>query len=131
MKTKTIITWAGVLGVIAVTMGAMGAHALKAILTEESLQSFLTGTRYNMYHALALIGLISLQPSLNEKYLRISTYCFTIGTVLFSGSIYLLSTSSITGLAISNVLGPITPIGGLVLITGWFSIILGALRFKS
>ncbi|MFT5876824.1 MAG: uncharacterized membrane protein YgdD (TMEM256/DUF423 family), partial [Dokdonia sp.] len=84
MKTKTIITWAGVLGVIAVTMGAMGAHALKAILTEESLQSFLTGTRYNMYHALALIGLISLQPSLNEKYFRISTYCFTIGTVLFS-----------------------------------------------
>jgi uncharacterized membrane protein YgdD (TMEM256/DUF423 family) len=131
MHAKTTIILAAIFGVIAVAMGAMGAHALKALLTEESLNSFLTGSRYNMYHALALIGLISLSNHLDPKWHRIAGYCFTVGTVLFSGSIYLLSTSSVTGLNISGILGPVTPIGGLVLMSGWISIIIGAVRFKN
>lgn len=130
MKTKTILIFAGLLGVISVSMGAMGAHALKAMISEESLTSFLTGSRYNMYHALVLLALVPLREHLSPKWHSIGSFCMVIGTLLFSGSIYLLSTSEITGLQLNSLLGPITPIGGLILITGWASIVIGAIKGK-
>ena len=130
MKIKTIIIWAGSLGVISVATGALGAHALKPLLTDESLQSFLTGSRYNMYHAIALISMIALSNHISFKWFKVASLCFVIGTCLFSGSIYLLATSSITGLNLNSILGPITPIGGLILIWGWVSIVIGSIQRK-
>ena len=123
-----MIIWAGVLAVIAVSMGALGAHAIKPLLTSSSVESYLTGARYNMYHAIALLALSASSKHLSKKWVNITAYCFVIGTLLFSGSIYLLSTSAITGLTCQSFLGPITPIGGLILITGWIFVTIGAIK---
>lgn len=128
MKTKSIIVIAGFLGVVAVSMGAMGAHGLKPLLTSAQLDSFITGTRYNMYHALMLLLMVPLKPFVAEKWFKIAVNCIVFGTLMFSGSIYLLSTSDVTGIDLKSVLGPITPIGGLTLVIGWSSIITGAVR---
>lgn len=131
MKTKTIIAIAGVFGVVSVGLGALGAHGLKPILTPNQMDSFLTGTKYNMYHALLLFSLIPLRPYIKEKWFKIAARCIVLGTILFSGSIYLLATKDVTGIELMSLLGPITPIGGLTLIIGWSSIIKGALKQKT
>tara|TARA_R110002050_G_scaffold204327_1_gene339541 strand:+ start:29060 stop:29449 length:390 start_codon:yes stop_codon:yes gene_type:complete len=128
MKPKSIIITAGIFGVFAVIMGAMGAHALKEILSPATLQSYLTGARYNMYHALALLAIAANAPHLNTKWMKNGVLLIMFGTVIFSGSIYLLATSTITGISLKAVLGPATPIGGLLLITGWISIAIAAFR---
>lgn len=128
MTSKKVLIIAGILGAIAVIMGAMGAHALESLISANSLKSYLTGARYNMVHAITLLALAANKQHLAPKWFKISTYAIFIGTLLFSGSIYLLSTSAITGIEAKSILGPITPIGGLVLISGWVSIVLGALK---
>ncbi|MGB0391009.1 MAG: DUF423 domain-containing protein [Salibacteraceae bacterium] len=128
MTNKTIIIIAGILGVIAVAMGALGAHALKPLLSPESINSFNTASRYQIYHAILLIVLVGIQNHLSSKWFHFAWRAIMVGTILFSGSIYLLSTSSITGIGLKFILGPITPIGGIILITGWISITIGALQ---
>jgi uncharacterized membrane protein YgdD (TMEM256/DUF423 family) len=131
MKTKTIIIIAGVMAIIAVIMGAMGAHALKEVLSPEKVNSILTGVRYNMYHAIALIAVLGISSHLDPKWMKNGVLLMMIGTLLFSGSIYVLSTSSLTGIPLNAILGPATPIGGMLLILGWLSIIIGALKVNS
>ena len=94
--------------------GAFGAHALKAQLTEKALATFELGTRYQMYHSLALllVGLLWLKHP-DNSWLSYASWAFMIGIVIFSGSLYGLSLSGI------KVLGAVTPIGGLALIIGW------------
>ena len=128
MKLKSIIVIATILGAISVITGAMGAHALKEILEPESLKSYLTGSRYNMYHALALIAIVGINTYLDPKWMKLGVQLITVGTILFSGSIYILSTSAITGIHAGSILGPITPIGGLLIISGWFSIAIAAIK---
>lgn len=104
-------------GLLAVIFGAFGAHALKKSFTEEQLKSFETGVKYQMYHAILLIVLsfnLNLETSL-ETYM---IYCFIIGTFLFSFSIYGLCLSASRGKK-WKFLGPITPLGGLLLVIGW------------
>ncbi|WOI22063.1 DUF423 domain-containing protein [Nonlabens ulvanivorans] len=101
----------------AVVLGALGAHALEKYLTIDQLKSFETGVRYQMYHALALILLASI-PLISDKTKKVVFYLFTIGVILFSISIYLLTTTSLWNIDFS-FLGPVTPIGGLLLISGW------------
>lgn len=104
-------------GLLAVIFGAFGAHALKKSFSEEQLKSFETGVKYQMYHALVLLILgfnLNLDTSL-EKYM---VYCFTIGTFLFSFSIYGLTLSASKGKKL-KFLGPVTPMGGLLLVIGW------------
>jgi len=114
---KKIILTAAFLGFLAIILGAFGAHALKKTLTIEQLNSFEVGVRYQMYHALFLLFIGSF-AFLTEKE-RFIIFILTIfGVVLFSGSIYLLTTASITNLQ-AKWLGPITPIGGLSLISAW------------
>ncbi len=125
MKAKNIIAWAAAFGAIAVILGAMGAHALKARLEPDSLKSFETAVRYQAWHAIALLTLgLSSYPL---KYLKTIVACWITGIFLFSGSIYLLSTSSIWGVDFS-FLGPVTPIGGLFFIAGWVLIFVSAIR---
>jgi len=108
---------AALLGLVAVVLGALGSHALKARLAPEALESFEVGVRYQMLHALLLLAVEAL-PILIERYKRIITRLVVSGVLTFSGSIYLLSTRAISGLDLS-FLGPVTPVGGLLLIAAW------------
>jgi len=102
--------------------GALGAHALEERLTPKLLQAWETGVRYQMYHALVLLAVALLQAK--GMALKPSLILFAVGTLLFSGSIYLLA----LGIGPGRVLGPITPIGGVTLIAGWISLLVAAVR---
>ncbi len=106
----------------AVALGAFGAHALRNMLQAESLAIFETGVRYQMYHALGLLAVGVLAPHLTSPPVAVSGWLFTIGIVIFSGSLYALSWSGI------GILGAITPVGGLCLLAGWGALIISALR---
>lgn len=117
MTTDKFMNIAIFFAVTAVALGALGAHALKEILTENQLYSFETGVRYQFFHALAILFLALNTEKFNPKLNR-SLYLMTTGICCFSFSIYLLSLQSILGFSLS-FLGPITPIGGLLLISAW------------
>ncbi|MCB9203113.1 MAG: DUF423 domain-containing protein [Flavobacteriales bacterium] len=105
------------LGGLSVVFGAFGAHKLKDILSLEKLQSFETGVRYQMYHAIVLliIGFMFELKTPLEKYM---IWSFMLGTFLFSFSIYFLSMQDVLGIKM-RFLGPVTPLGGLLMIVGW------------
>ena len=109
---------------LAVVLGAFGAHALKALVSQDKIQIFETGVRYQFMHSVALIAL-SLYGSQNEdkrgeqKAIGWSAHFFLIGIFLFSGSLYLLTLLSTTSYPMARLLGPITPLGGLCFILGW------------
>lgn len=118
MKNRNLIITAGTLAVLGVVLGAFAAHVLEKQLTSDELSSFQTGVRYQIYHALALLILVVLplnKTSLTARF-------FIGGTVLFSGSIYLLTLDRLMGVDLS-FLGWVTPIGGLALITAWLLLI--------
>ena len=127
MDRKIILT-AAFLGTLSIVLGAFGAHALKAVLAENQLITFETGVRYQMYHAffLLFLGTTSLVP---EKTKKIILYLVLVGILFFSGSIYLLATNSLTSIDFKFV-GPITPIGGLLLIAAWTVLFLYFLKRK-
>ncbi|WP_199271574.1 DUF423 domain-containing protein [Cellulophaga sp. L1A9] len=104
-------------GMLAVLFGAFGAHALKKIFSEEQLKSFETGVKYQMYHAIVLL-VVGFNFDFSIGIERYVVYCFSIGTLLFSFSIYGLCLSAAKNKKI-KILGPITPLGGLFLVIGW------------
>ncbi len=114
---KKITATAAFLGMVAIILGAFGAHALKKVLTPEQLISFETGVRYQMYQAFFLFFLAT-QNEIVEKTKKTIYALIITGTLIFSGSIYLLSTTGITGINFKSI-GFITPIGGLLLIMAW------------
>lgn len=125
MNSKSILTTAGILGGIAVILGALGAHALKDLLSEAQVSSFNTAVRYQMWHAIALLALALLGDKI--KGTKGVFWSWLSGVILFSGSIYLLNLDELMGLELA-FLGPITPLGGLAMIIGWILIIAGARR---
>jgi uncharacterized membrane protein YgdD (TMEM256/DUF423 family) len=114
---KKIISTGAILGMIAIILGAFGAHALKKIVPIEALSTFETGVKYQMYHALFLVFL-GLATELSKKAQKIIYYLVVFGVIFFSGSIYLLATKSLTSFDFKAT-GIITPIGGLLLILAW------------
>lgn len=124
---KTFLLWAGIFGSLAVIFGAMGAHALKNVLSDSQLSSFETGVRYQMYHALLLLVLSNIK-ALQSKFIL---WLIVLGVFLFSFSIYLLNLRFELNLESLSILGPITPIGGILLISAWGSIIYKSLKIKS
>ncbi len=120
------ITTATIFGATAIVFGAFGAHALKKIFNQEQLKNFETGVKYQMYHALLLL-IIGFNTNYITKYQTLIYYTLTLGVLLFSFSIYLLCISSALNKKI-KILGPITPIGGLLLIVGWFLLFLNAIN---
>lgn len=127
MEKKLLIT-GSVFMLIAVILGAMAAHALENYLNADQLDSFQTGVRYQIYHGLALLVFSQLKI-LPHKTLNVVWWLFFLGTILFSFSIYLLSTIAITGWEL-RFLGPVTPVGGLFLISGWIYVIIKIALFK-
>ncbi len=113
----------------AVVLGAFGAHALKARLSPEALGQWRTGVEYQFYHGLGLLTVALMGVRLSKRTLDRIALCFTTGVVLFSGSLYLLSTRELSGLQyLTGILGPLTPLGGLCFILGWLLLLITALR---
>lgn len=108
-------------GVLAILLGAFGAHAFKKLISIEKLASFEVGVRYQMYSALVLLFLGS-QLSFEACSERLAAYAIIAGTLLFSGSIYFLSFADYWKRNL-KFLGPITPLGGLLLVIGWISLL--------
>lgn len=107
---------------IAVVAGAFGSHALKQRLSPEMLTAFEIGVRYQMYHALALIGVSFAYTKWPGQLMTVGGWLFVVGTLFFSGSLYQLSLSG------TKWLGVITPIGGVILMAGWLCVAIGALK---
>jgi uncharacterized membrane protein YgdD (TMEM256/DUF423 family) len=119
MKNKIIAT-AAIIGMAGVIMGAFGAHALKEKLPEASLDVIRTGVLYLFVHVLAALATTAMSSDhVMASSLRRSALCFLIGIALFSGSLFLIGTSSLTGIRL-GFFGILTPIGGLFFILGWF-----------
>ncbi|TVR89613.1 MAG: DUF423 domain-containing protein [Saprospirales bacterium] len=115
------------MGLIAVVFGAFSAHGLEGRLDESSLNSFKTAVEYQLYHVLAILIMCSAPEQLRANLVRLSMNLFIIGILLFCGSIYLLSTSGEVHHMQLDFLGPITPVGGAILISGWFVLIVSAI----
>jgi len=121
MQNVVIIT-AALFGGFAIILGAFGAHAFKKFLSAEKLESFEVGVRYQMYAALTLLILgFNFRFELQSE--RVAFYLITLGTILFSVSIYFLSFAEYWKKNL-KFLGPITPLGGLLMIAGWVAIII-------
>lgn len=115
---KTFVRLGSLAALTAVILGAFAAHSLKEHLSTESLETFQTGVRYHFYHAFAILIVGILLYNRKTNLLRISGWLFTVGILLFSGSLYLLAVRETMNLAM-NWLGPVTPLGGLLFISGW------------
>ena len=126
---KKILMSAAVLAIIAIVFGAFGAHKLKELLTVQQLTSFETGVRYQMYHVFLLLFL-GMFNGISKKNKQTIFYVILAGILCFSGSIYVLSTQSITGLKMSFI-GVVTPLGGLLLIVGWCLLLRNFVNIKS
>jgi len=126
IKEITLIV-AALYGGLAIILGAFGAHALKKIFTPEQIASFETGVKYQMYHAIVLLIIGTQLPLVNSLEV-VMVWLFIIGTLLFSFSIYGLCISSAKGNKI-KILGPITPLGGLLLVAGWVCLLIYFLSY--
>ncbi|MCC8423429.1 DUF423 domain-containing protein [Mucilaginibacter sp. UR6-11] len=125
---KSIIITAALLGTVAVTAGAFGAHGLKAVITPAQLAVWHTAVEYNFYHVFALLFLATFARGKNS-WVTAAYYLFTIGIVCFSGSLYLLACRDLLHIE-TKFIGPITPLGGLLFIMGWLSLAIAAARSK-
>ena len=120
MTTENSIKIAILFCLSAVILGAFGAHSLKEVLSESQLSSFQTGVRYQFFHGLTIL-ILSLNMNYFTKRLSRIIKIMSAGIILFSFSIYLLNIQYLIGFSMSY-LGPITPIGGLLLITSWIAL---------
>jgi len=111
------LVFAAIFGMLAIILGAFGAHALKKILNDDQLKSFETGVKYQMYHAIVLL-ILGFQLEFTQSIESYIVYSFIGGILLFSFSIYGLVISSAKNKKM-RFLGPITPMGGLLLTMGW------------
>ena len=114
---RKMVSVAAIIGMFAIVLGAFGAHALKKVLSIEQLNIFETGVKYQMYHALFLL-VVGLSSQVTEIAKKRIFYTTVTGIFFFSGSIYLIALSDYWVLS-ANILGPLTPIGGLCIILGW------------
>jgi uncharacterized membrane protein YgdD (TMEM256/DUF423 family) len=125
MNTATLII-ATLFGSSAIILGAFGAHAFKKLISAEKLVSFEVGVRYQMYSALILL-ILGFQLNFDIYSERLAVYGITAGTILFSFSIYFLSFAEYWKKNL-KFLGPITPLGGLLMLIGWISLMISFLR---
>lgn len=123
---KTILGVGIILGVTAIMLGAFGSHGLEKLVSTENVDTFSTGVTYQMYHALFLLFLGSMNFITAESK-KVVFYLIVMGVMLFSGSIYTLATNELTGFDFKKI-AFLTPIGGSLLIFGW--ILLGIRIFR-
>ena len=114
----------GVLGALGVLAGTFGAHGLDGRISPERLATFETGVRYHLFHAVALLALCACGPVWPGRLTKAAAVCFSVGIVLFAGSLYALAITGIT------LLGLITPFGGVLFIAGWVLVAAAAIRMR-
>ena len=120
MNQKQTLTAGGLLGGVAVAIGAFGAHALKPMLIASGrLDAYETAVRYHFYHVFALLAVGILMNQFTSKKLSYAAMFFLTGILIFSGSLYALCFTGI------GILGAVTPIGGVLFILGWLFLVLG------
>lgn len=120
---KIFVILGAVLGGIGVAAGAFGAHALKAQLEPRMLEVFETAARYQMYHALALLGVAWVGQQTQAPAAQFAGWAFAAGILLFSGSLYAMALTGVRGM------GAITPFGGAAFLAGWAALALAATKF--
>jgi len=125
MKTNTLF-FGTLFGLLSVILGAFGAHAFKEILTPDRLESYETAVRYQMYASLFLL-IIGFFLRFETRMQKSISWLMILGVLLFSGSIYLLSFQEVWEVNLKFI-GPITPLGGLLMILSWFFLLLEILR---
>ncbi|PRX52179.1 DUF423 domain-containing protein [Salegentibacter salegens] len=128
MNRKFLITGA-IFGLLAVIIGAFGAHGLKPLLDEAARESFETGVKYQMYHALLFL----LVGSFNFTKFRFQKSIFFLllfGVICFSGSIYLLATNNLTPIDFTGI-ALVTPLGGTLLIAAWIFLLVEFIKIKA
>ena len=125
---KRIILTAAFLGALAVCLGAFGAHSLKNLVSTSALEIWQKGVEYQFYHVFALLYLSTFARYKN-KLIGFAYVFFTLGIVLFSGSLYFLALKDVYHFS-AQFIGPITPIGGLCFIIGWLFLFMAALKDK-
>jgi uncharacterized membrane protein YgdD (TMEM256/DUF423 family) len=117
---------AGLLGFTAVTLGAFGAHALKeALVTEGSVSTWQTAVFYQVIHSIAMLSIglnMKIHPAVARKWLSRTCTCWLLGVLFFSGSLYWLALGG------PKWLGPVTPLGGILLLVGWIGVIIDAIE---
>ncbi|HET7361845.1 MAG TPA: DUF423 domain-containing protein [Salinimicrobium sp.] len=126
---KKLLIAGSFLGGIGIILGAFAAHGLEPLLSSEDLRTFETGVRYEMYSAFFLLFLACL-PMISEKTKNACFYLTVIGTILFSGSIYLLATNSLTNFDF-GVIALATPLGGFLIIMAWVLLLINSVKLKN
>jgi uncharacterized membrane protein YgdD (TMEM256/DUF423 family) len=128
MKEKIIVT-AAIFGVLAVIAGAFGAHSLQGVLSAKNLEVWHTAVEYQFFHVFAILFLSTLTrfkiKLINECY-----YLFSLGIICFSGSLYLLACRDLLEWNWLSIIGPLTPLGGLLFIAGWLALGVAAYKHK-
>lgn len=127
---KVFLRLGSLLAMLSVMLGAFGAHALKETIAMDQLTIFETGVRYQFYHAIAILIVALLIHFRKTKLLLAAGWLFTAGIVCFSGSLYLLAFRDILSASLDWA-GPITPLGGLLFISGWFILFLSSFSKNS
>jgi uncharacterized membrane protein YgdD (TMEM256/DUF423 family) len=125
---KTFLSLGAVFGGVAVALGAFGAHGLKKIVSTDVFSIFQTGVQYQMYHTLALLVVAIVHERLSNHWIKWSGYLFSFGILFFSGSLYLVTALKADERPIPAFIGAITPVGGLLLILGWLSFLIGLFK---
>ena len=123
LKTATLLI------VIGIVFGALGAHALEKVLSVAKLASYEVGVKYQMYHGIALLALVALSDKIKFS-LKIVYRLLISGVIIFSGSIYLLVFQELFGVKLGMIFGPLTPIGGLLMIVGWIVLLVKLIKAK-
>jgi uncharacterized membrane protein YgdD (TMEM256/DUF423 family) len=124
---KKILIISSISGFLCVLLGAFGAHRLKVSLLPDQLSVFETAVRYQFFHTFALLAVAILLSDSESLFLKRAAIFFTIGIILFSGSLYLLSIRSLLDMEM-RWLGPVTPLGGMFFMAGWLMLFLFAVK---
>lgn len=125
---KNYLAIGAVFGAMAVALGAFGAHGLKQIVVAETVQVFQTGVHYQVYHALALLGVGIIYEKYSNRFVNWAGAFFIAGIIFFSGSLYVITAFKATETVGINGIGIITPFGGFFFIAGWISLFLGIMK---
>ncbi|MEY8869362.1 DUF423 domain-containing protein [Meridianimaribacter flavus] len=125
---KSILITASILGILSIVLGAFAAHGLKSLISAEMIDTFETGVKYQMYHAILLL-FVGSTTLVTQKAKKTIFYLVLVGVLFFSGSIYGLATNVLSSFDFKSV-GFITPIGGLLLILSWVVLLINFLKLK-
>lgn len=131
ISSRKILILGSLSAAIAVILGAFGAHGLKPLLAEQQLLSYETGVRYQLIHSLALLIIALLAKQYSIRLFHKAGLLMFIGMIVFSVSIYLLSLKDLLNMPWLRVLGPITPIGGLLMIISWIMVMVASIKIKN